>query len=119
MSKPQVARGSSRGELICNLAAISPNDRLHYRDLRLQLRTAHISSKAVNNGYAVRLSEERMSMEDVSVWIRLEGLCCPWLSLRAERVEQGSLEVRMEAPDRAKHVLRMELEELLPNDLLK
>jgi hypothetical protein len=119
MNKPHVARGSSGGELICDLAAIPPNDRLRYRDLRLQLRTAHIPSETVNNGYAVRLNEERMSMEDVSVWIRLESLCCPWLSLRAERVEQGTLEVQMKAPERVKHVLQMELQELLPNDLLK
>ena len=112
MNKPHVAEAPS-GELICDLAAIPPNHRLHYRDLRLQLRTAHISSKAVNGGYEMRLNEERMSMEDVSMWIRLEGLCCPWLSIRAERVEQGTLEVRMQAPDHAQQVLRMELAELL------
>jgi hypothetical protein len=119
MNKPYVTWSSSCGELICDLAAIPPNDRPYYRDLRLQLRTAHISSKAVNSGYAVRLNEEQMSMEDVSVWIRLESLCCPWLSLRAERVEQGALEVQMKAPDRAKQVLQMELQELLRIDLLK
>ena len=60
-----------------------------------------------------------MSMDDVFEWIRLEGLCCPWLSLQAERVKPGTLEVRMKAPDRAEEVLRMELGELLAKDLLK
>jgi hypothetical protein len=81
MNKPHVARGSSGGELICDLSAIPSDDRRHYRELRLQLRTAHISSKTINNGYAVRLNEELMSMADVSGWIRFESQCCPWLSL--------------------------------------
>jgi hypothetical protein len=118
MNKPHVAGGSSGGELICDLSAIPSDDRLHYRDLRLQLGTALISSKAINNGYVVRLNEELMSMADVSAWIRFESQCCPWLSLSAQRVERGTLEVRMKAPDRAKQVLQMELQELLPIKLL-
>jgi hypothetical protein len=119
MDKTHVAQYSSGGELICDLSAISSDDRLRYRDLRLQLRTAHISSEAINDGYAVRLNEERMSMANVSARIRFESLCCPWLSLKAERVEQATLEVQMKAPERAKHVFQMELQERLSNDLLK
>lgn len=118
MNTSHVARGSSDGDLICDLSAIPPDDRPHYRDLRLQLRAAHVLSEAINDGYAVRLNEARISMDDVSSWIRFESLCCPWLSLRAKRVEPGTLEIQMEAPDRPTDVLRMELQKLLSNDLL-
>lgn len=113
MGETHVAQDSSSGELVCDLSGISPNDRLRYRDLRVQLRAAYISSKAINNGYALRLNEERMSMENVSEWITLEGLCCPWLSLKAERIKPHTLGVRMKVPDRAKQMLRTELRELL------
>jgi hypothetical protein len=52
-------------------------------------------------------------MEDVSEWIRFEGLCCPWLLLKAERVKPRTLEVRMKAAGSAKQVIRMALRELL------
>jgi hypothetical protein len=113
MDKTSLAEATSTGELICDLSPFSPDDRERYKDLRAQLRTAHISSKAIHHGYELRLNEERMSMEHVSEWIRLEGLCCPWLSLNVERINSRTLEVRMTAPDRAKQLLQVELGELL------
>jgi hypothetical protein len=113
MDRARVAEDPSSEELVCDLSAIPPNDRLRYHDLRAQLRAAYISSKSINKGYALRLNEERMSMENVSEWITLEDLCCPWLSLKAERIKPPTLEVRMKVPDRARQVLRMELDDLL------
>jgi hypothetical protein len=93
MDRTRVAEDPSSGEPVCDLSAIPPNDRLRYHDLRVELRAAHISSKAVSKGYVLRLNEERISMENLSEWITLEGLCCPWLSLKAERIKPPTLEV--------------------------
>lgn len=79
----------------------------------MRLRAAHIYSKTIRNGVAMRLNEDLMSMEDVSEWIRMEGLCCPWLSISVKRARAGTVEVRITAPSRATEVLQIELEEFL------
>jgi hypothetical protein len=61
-------------------------------------------------GIAMLLSGYR---EEVSEWIKMEGLCCPWLLLETESTLQRALEVRMTAPDQAKQLLRAEFAELL------
>lgn len=113
MDKTRLAQTSFSGELICELSAIRLNDRQRYHQLWARLLTAHISSKTINHGYALELNEEQISMEDVSEWIRLEGLCCSWLDLNVKRATAHTLQLRMTAPNRARAVLRMELGELL------
>jgi hypothetical protein len=114
MDGTYIALDSSDGEMVCNLSALSVANRLRYHELRAQLHIAYLSSGVVSGGFALQLNERQMSIEDVLEWINLESLCCPWLLLEVRRALTGVLDVRMMVPDRAKQVLRMELEELLP-----
>jgi hypothetical protein len=112
MDRADVAQDRPMAQLACDLSAISSDDRLRHRELRARLYAALISWREIGGGYALRLNDERISSEEVSDWIKMEGLCCPWLSLETESTLQGTLEVRMTAPDQAKQVLRAEFTDL-------
>jgi hypothetical protein len=112
MDRTDVAQDRPIAQLACDLSAISPDNRLRYDELRARLYSALISWREIGGGYALRLNDERISRGEVSEWIKMEGLCCPWLSLETEPTLQGTLEVRMTAPDQAKQVLRAEFTEL-------
>jgi hypothetical protein len=100
-------------QLACDLSAISPGHRMRYHELRARLRAALISWREIGGGYALRLNDERISREELSEWIKMEGLCCPWLSLETEPAPRVILEVRMTGPAKAKQVLRAEFAGLL------
>jgi hypothetical protein len=112
MDRTNVAHDIPEAKLVCDSSAISCDDRLRYYELRAHLYGALISWREIDGGYALRLNDEAISREEVSEWIKLEGLCCPWLSLETEPILQGTLGVRMTAPDQAKQVLRAEFTEL-------
>jgi hypothetical protein len=99
-------------QLACDLRAISSVNRLRYHELRARLYVALISWKDIAGGCALRLNDERISREEVLEWIKMEGLCCPWLSIESEPTLQGALEVRMTGPAQAKQVLRAEFTDL-------
>lgn len=113
MDGTHIVQKSPHVELVCDLSSFSPDDREQYHDLRAQLRNALISSNSIHSGYVLRLYENRISMEQIAEWIRLENLCCPWLFLNVKRGEASFLEVRIEAPRHAMQVLQIALGELL------
>ena len=71
------------------------------------------SCKEIDTGYVLHFGADRISTEEVSEWIHLERLCCPWLLLELESTSLGALEVRMTALPQGKQVLRTELADFL------
>ena len=112
MDRINAAQDKPTAHLACDLSAISSDERLRYHKLRALLCAALISWREFGGGYALRLNDERISRDEVSEWIKMEGMCCPWLSLETEPTLLRALEVRMTAPDQAKQVLRVEFTEL-------
>jgi hypothetical protein len=113
MDRINAAQDKPTAHLACDLSAISSDERLRYHKLRALLCAALISWREWGGGYALRLNDERISREEVSEWIKMERVCCPWLLIETEQAPRGALEVRIIGPAEVKQVLRAEFAELL------
>ena len=76
--------------LACNLNAISAAERPRYSQLMKQLRAAVRERQELSDGYSYRLDGNSVSLPEVAEWIKLERLCCPFLTLQLEASGQAS-----------------------------
>lgn len=113
MDRTNVAQDTATGQLACDLSAIYPAHRMRYRELRALLRAALIFTRDIAGGYALRFNDEYISPQELSEWITMERLCCPWLSIEIDPALQSAFEVRLTGPAEGKQVLSAEFAELL------
>ena len=99
--------------LACDLTAISVGDRRRYRELRLRLADSLNSVKEVKSGYVFEFRSEHLSADEISEWLNLERLCCPWISIRIGQILARTVEVHMAIPRHAKDVARGEFSDWL------
>ena len=59
------------------------------------------------DGYSYSLDTERITLPEVSEWITMERLCCPFLIFQLEVAGEAS-RLTMRGPDGVKAVLREE-----------
>jgi hypothetical protein len=95
-------------ELTCDRRAIDPATRTRYDALLGRLRAAVISYSELEDGYVFQLDKKLISYRELSEWISMERLCCPFFLFEAETVESGALELRLTGPAGSKTVLLAE-----------
>ena len=93
--------------LACNLKAISAVQRPRYQDLVFRLRAAMRDRKELPDGYNYSLDSAKITEPEVSEWIAMERLCCPFLVFQLEGAGETS-RLMMRGPEGAKAVLREE-----------
>ena len=91
--------------LTCNLQAIDSTSRARYDELRARLGSAVISCSDLMSGYLIKLNERIISHAELTEWMSMERLCCPFLSLEIERGAAGVLELTMTGPGGSKTIL--------------
>jgi hypothetical protein len=93
--------------LACNIKAIRAVQRPRYNDLVSRLRAAMLDRTELPDGYAYSLDSAKITPPEVSEWIAMERLCCPFLIFQLEGAgEVSRLTVR--GPEGSKAVLREE-----------
>jgi len=93
--------------LACNIQAISAVQRPRYDDLVSRLRAAMRVRNELADGYSYSLDSTKITLAEVSEWITMERLCCPFLIFQLERVGEDS-RLTMRGPEGVKAVLRAE-----------
>jgi hypothetical protein len=93
--------------LACNLQAISALQRPRYHDLVSRLRAALRDSGELPDGYTYSLDSAKITEPEVSEWIAIERLCCPFLLFEFEVTGEVS-RLTMRGPEGAKTILRAE-----------
>jgi len=93
--------------LACNVQAISGAQRPRYDDLVSRLRAAMRDRKELPNGYSYSLDSAKITLPEVSEWISLERLCCPFLIFQLEGASEVS-HLSMGGPDGVKAILQQE-----------
>jgi len=93
--------------LACNIQAIRASQRPRYHDLVTRLRSAMRERRELPDGYEYLLDSTKITLAEVSEWITMERLCCPFLTFLLEGVG-GDSHLTMRGPDGAKAVLREE-----------
>ena len=91
-------------DLACKIHAIGAVDRPRYNDLVTRLRSATRDRKELPDGYEYLLESTKITLAEVSEWITMERLCCPFLTFQLEGVGRDS-HLTMRGPDGAKAVL--------------
>ena len=76
------AQEANRPVLACNLKAISAAERPHYNELMKRLRTTVRDRSELLDGYVFKLDGNAISLPEVADWIRMERLCCPFLTFQ-------------------------------------
>ena len=69
---------------ICDLAAMTAEQRTRYHALGRQLRPGVLEFKELPNGYAARFPLQAEMLLLVAEFITLERLCCPFFTLGLE-----------------------------------
>ena len=93
--------------LACNIKAISAVERPRYDDLVARLRAAMRHRRELPDGYSYLLDSAKITPREVSEWITMERLCCPFLMFQLE--EAGEVpRLTMRGPEGAKALLQAE-----------
>ena len=93
--------------LACNIQAISAAQRPRYNDLVSRLRSAVRARTELPDGFSYSLDPAIITLPEVSEWITMERLCCPFLIFELEGAGEVS-RLTMRGPDGVKAVLREE-----------
>jgi hypothetical protein len=93
--------------LACNLKALSAVERPRYDDLVSRLRPAMRDRRELADGYSYSLDSAKITLPEVSEWIAMERLCCPFLIFQLEGAGPASC-LTMRGPDGAKALLQEE-----------
>jgi hypothetical protein len=97
----------SSPDLACNIQAINAVQRPRYNDLVSRLRAAMRDRKELRDGYEYLLDSTKITLPEVSEWITMERLCCPFLIFQLE-VAGEDYRLTMRGPDGAKALLEEE-----------
>jgi hypothetical protein len=93
--------------LACNLQAIGAVERPRYNDLVSRLRAAMRDRRELPDGYSYTLDSAKITPQEVSEWIALERLCCPFLIFDLEETGEVS-RLTMRGPQGVKALLEEE-----------
>ena len=93
--------------LACNIQAISAVQRPRYDDLVSRLRAAIRDRRELPDGYCYSLDFAGITLPEVSEWIAMEQLCCPFLIFQLEGAGEPP-RLTMRGPDGAKAILEVE-----------
>lgn len=99
--------GMASSVLTCNIQAISAVQRPRYNDLVSRLRAAIRDRRELPDGYDCTLDSAKITSPEVSEWIAMERLCCPFLIFELEGAGEAS-RLTMRGPDGAKALLQEE-----------
>ena len=99
------------GPIACRITAVPASDQPRYLDFLRRIRQSVVSANELPNGYDIKLASDTLSVEEFQEWAALEGLCCPFLKVRANG---GMLRIES-APgvDNAQTVKQLILDEFL------
>lgn len=76
------AEKEAKPVFVCNLKAISADERPRYHELVKRIRAAIRDRSEISNGYAFKLDSKTVSLPEAAEWIVMERLCCPFLKLQ-------------------------------------
>src|SRR5271157_2965163 len=70
--------------LACNLKAFTHEERVEWRRLIDEVRSAAVPSQELTNGYAFKINASQVSITKVAQWIDLERKCCPFIDFQVD-----------------------------------
>jgi hypothetical protein len=94
---------------VCDIAALTPEQRDRHRELAERLRPVVLKFVEQADGYAAQFESRSGRLVELAEFMELEGLCCPFfkLGVTAEK-KRGDLTLTVTGPDGVKPFIRAE-----------
>jgi hypothetical protein len=83
----RLAAGES--PLACNLKALTASERQRHAELSGKLFAGVSEKQDLADGFAFRLSLEKVSLQDLGEWIDAEKRCCPFFDFQIRLGREG------------------------------
>jgi hypothetical protein len=94
--------------IVCNLNAFTPEQKRRHGALSKKLHGSVTSTRELDAGFALKLSNTKITVPEAGEWMLLEFKCCPFLEIALEP-DAGALWLRLTGRAGVKEFLRGEL----------
>ena len=106
-----LAAKKSQSQFVCNLSALTPDEREQHRQNGHKIFHAVQDVKELPNGYAFQLPADSSLLVTVALFIEKERLCCPFFHFVVEVDEEnGPMWVHVTGREGVKPFIRNEFE---------
>jgi hypothetical protein len=100
---------AGRPVIACNVKAISAAERPHYMELMKTLRRAVRDRRELPTGYTYVIDSKTIGLKEVTEWITMERLCCPFLDFQLSISSKGTeYSLALTGPEGVKPLLQAE-----------
>ena len=96
---------------VCNMNALSPEQRVRHRQLEKLLRSALVAAHELSNGYDFEFRKHKTVYAALTEITPLEHACCPFFTIRVGREQAGALFWQLTGSEGVKQFIQMEFAE--------
>ena len=94
--------------IACDLTALNADERERRSVIASKVHSAVVGRRELTNGYALRIASDKVSLDEIDEWTKLEGKCCPFLDF-AVASEDGALWLNITGGAGVKEFLKAEM----------
>lgn len=80
-----------QSKFYCNSKALTPEERVHHKQLSEKLMAARKGIVETPKGYEFQFSPKSVSLAELADWVSAESKCCPFFDFHIDLEEEGSL----------------------------
>jgi len=99
---------TAQGTFVCNMNALSAEQRALHRQLEQQLQTALVQAHELPNGYDFQFHPDPEIYEALTRITPLEHACCPFFTISIRVEAAGALFWQLTGAEGVKQFIRME-----------
>jgi hypothetical protein len=99
---------TAAGQFVCNMNALSPEQRARHRELEHLLQAALLETHELSNGYDFQFRSDPEIYEALSQITPLEHACCPFFSISIRLDRTGKLFWQLTGQEGVKPFIRAE-----------
>ena len=92
--------------LACHTDRFTPEQNQRHAELLERVMGALGTTAELTDGYQWNVDQQRVSFAELTEWISLEGMCCPFFTFGVEWAPVGALRLRLTGEPAAKAVLQ-------------
>jgi hypothetical protein len=82
---------TTQSKFYCNIKALTPEERVHHKQLSEKLMAARMEIVEFEKGYEFRFSPKDVSLAELAEWTVAESKCCPFFDFHLDLENEGKL----------------------------